>query len=244
LGQVLWNLLTNAIKFTPTGGRVEITLAIVQTAAQIQISDTGQGISPELLTQVFDRFQQGDSTSSKSSQGLGLGLSIVRYIVELHGGNVHAESAGAGQGTTIIVQLPLAHRADLATIAPTVTQVAMRSISTLDGLKILVVDDERDILDLIKYMLENVGAVNGDYDLLLADIGMPEADGFALIGQVRALAADQGGQIPAVAITAYVSDRERQRAIDAGFQVHLAKPIDPDQLIQIVAHLTGRVNAN
>jgi two-component system, chemotaxis family, CheB/CheR fusion protein len=258
LGQVLWNLLTNAIKFTPTGGRVDITLAIVQTYAQVQISDTGQGICPELLINVFDRFRQGDSTSSKSTQGLGLGLAIVRHIVELHHGTVHAESAGTGQGATIMIQLPLAHRADLLPI-PNQPALAIQSVAALDGLKILAVDDEYDILDLIKYILETAGATvtivtsakaaitaiadaNGDYDLLLTDIGMPVEDGFALIRQVRALAADRGGKMPAAAITAYVSDRDRQRAIEAGFQVHLGKPIYPDQLIQMVATLAGRVN--
>jgi two-component system, chemotaxis family, CheB/CheR fusion protein len=266
LGQVLWNLLTNAIKFTPAGGRVEITLATVPPYAQIRVSDTGQGIGTELLLHIFDRFHQGDSTSSKSSHGLGLGLSIVRHIVELHHGTVRAESAGEGQGTTLIVQLPLDTTSDLAPIA--VSSIALRradafdtttqEISSLTGLRILVVDDELDILDLIKYILENAGAAvtivtsakaaiaalaaaQGKYDALLADIGMPEEDGFALIRQVRALAPQVGGQIPAAAITAYVSDRERQRAINAGFQVHLAKPVYPDQLIQMVANLTGRI---
>jgi two-component system, chemotaxis family, CheB/CheR fusion protein len=261
LGQVLWNLLTNAIKFTPTGGRVEISLTTIVTSAQIQVSDTGQGIGTELLLYIFDRFHQGDSTSSKASQGLGLGLSIVRHIVELHGGTIRAESAGEGQGTTLIIQLPLDVTPDLALIVEEPVKVTIPEISSLAGLRILVVDDESDILDLMKYILENVGAEvttansardaiadlkasQGKYDALLADIGMPEEDGFTLIRQVRALAAKIGGQIPAAAITAYVSDRERQLAIDAGFQIHLAKPIDPTQLIQMVAHLTERVKKN
>jgi two-component system, chemotaxis family, CheB/CheR fusion protein len=266
LGQVLWNLLTNAIKFTPAGGRVEITLTTVQTFAQIRVSDTGQGIGTELLLHIFDRFHQGDATSSKSSHGLGLGLSIVRHIVELHHGTVRAESAGEGQGTTLIVQLPLDITPDLVPIATDSTalrrayafETTTQEIPSLAGLRILVVDDERDILDLIEYILENAGAAvtivtsakaalaalvasQGAYDALLADIGMPEEDGFALIRQVRALEPQAGGQIPAAAITAYVSDRERQLAIDAGFQVHLAKPVYPDRLIQMVANLTGRV---
>jgi two-component system, chemotaxis family, CheB/CheR fusion protein len=258
LGQVLWNLLTNAIKFTPPGGRVEITLATVPPYAQIRVSDTGQGIGTELLLYIFDRFHQGDSTSSKASHGLGLGLSIVRHIVELHHGTVRAESAGEGQGTTLIIQLPLDITPDLVPIAVSSIDTTTQEISSLTGLRILVVDDELDILDLIKYILENAGAAvtiaasakaaiaalaasQGAYDALLADIGMPEEDGFALIRQVRALDPQAGGQIPAAAITAYVSDRERQRAIDAGFQVHLAKPVYPDQLIQMVANLTGRV---
>jgi two-component system, chemotaxis family, CheB/CheR fusion protein len=213
------------------------------------------------LLYIFDRFHQGDSTSSKASQGLGLGLSIVRHIVELHGGTIRAESAGEGQGTTLIIQLPLDVTPDLALIVEEPVKVPIPEISSLAGLRILVVDDESDILDLMKYILENVGAEvttansardaiadlkasQGKYDALLADIGMPEEDGFTLIRQVRALAAKIGGQIPAAAITAYVSDRERQLAIDAGFQIHLAKPIDPTQLIQMVAHLTERVKKN
>jgi two-component system, chemotaxis family, CheB/CheR fusion protein len=261
LGQVLWNLLTNAIKFTPTGGRINITLTTVQPYAQICVSDNGQGMGAELLLHIFDRFHQGDSSSSKSSHGLGLGLSIVQHIVELHGGNIHAESAGEGQGTSLIIQLPLDHTLDLDQIGAEPVKANIQSVSALAGLRILVVDDELDILDLIKYILETAGAAvtitssvkeaiaaltnsAAHYDALLADIGMPEADGFALIQQVRALAADLGGQIPAAAITAYVSDRDRQLAIDAGFQVHLAKPIYPDQLIQMVATLTGRVDAD
>ncbi|WP_310487298.1 PAS domain-containing protein, partial [Chamaesiphon sp. VAR_69_metabat_338] len=256
LAQVCCNLLTNAIKFTPTGGRVEISLTTTDTHAQMRVSDTGQGIWSELLPYVFDRFRQGNSSTSKSVQGLGLGLSIVRHIVELHGGTVRAESAGEGKGTTMIIQLPL----DLTPLLP----IAEQSVTTpeavsLVGLRILVVDDELDILDSIEYILENAGATvtiatstteamaaliaaKGKYDLLLADIGMPETDGYALIHQVRALATDLGGQIPAVAFTAYAGDRERQLAIDAGFQVHLAKPADPTQLIQMIAKLTGQVN--
>jgi two-component system, chemotaxis family, CheB/CheR fusion protein len=257
LGQVLWNLLTNAIKFTPAGGRIDITLSIVSTSAQIQVSDTGQGIGAELLLHIFDRFHQGDSSSSKTSNGLGLGLAIVRHIVELHHGTVWAESAGEGQGATMMIHLPLAITPNLA---PIVNQPLLTlAVSSLAGLRILVVDDEPDILDLLKYILEDVGAIvetasstaaamaaislaEVKYDALLADIGMPEADGFALIRQVRSLAAEAGGQIPAAAITAYVSDQERQRLIAAGFQIHLAKPVDPAQLIQMVANLTGRVN--
>ncbi len=257
LGQVLWNLLTNAIKFTPTGGRVNITLEAVQTYAQIKVSDNGQGIDAELLLHVFDRFYQGDSSSSKSSQGLGLGLAIVRHIVELHGGNVQAQSAGIGQGTTMTVQLRLDLTADPAPMTAESVNTPIQTVAPLTGLRILVVDDEIDILDLLEYVLANAGAEvtttssareaiaalsasEGKYDALLADIGMPEADGFSLIRQVRGLDAQSGGNIPAAAITAYVSHRERQLAIDAGFQVHLAKPIDTVQLIQMVAGLTGR----
>ena len=213
----------------------------------------------ELLLHVFDRFHQGDSSSSKSSHGLGLGLSIVRHIVELHRGTVRAESAGEGQGTTIIIQLPIDLTPDRASIIAEPVKVPTQEASSLAGLQVLTVDDEPDILDLMKYILETAGAEvttksstkeaiaalrasEGKYDALLADIGMPEEDGFELIRQVRGLRSCKlGGQIPAAAITAYVSDRERQQAIDAGFQVHLAKPVYPAQLIEMVANLTGRV---
>jgi two-component system, chemotaxis family, CheB/CheR fusion protein len=206
----------------------------------------------ELLLHIFDRFHQGDSSSSKSSHGLGLGLSIVRHIVELHRGNVRAESACEGQGSTLIIQLPLDFTPDRwrslspgdSPIIAEPVKVPTQEVLSLAGLQILVVDDEMDILDLMKYILETAGAEvtitnsvkeaisalrasEGKYDALLADMGMPEEDGFELIRQVRALDVKVGGEIPAAAITAYVSDKERQLAIDAGFQVHLAKPIFP-----------------
>ena len=266
LQQVLWNLLTNAIKFTPAGGRVEITLAPVQNCAEIRVSDTGQGIQAKLLPYVFDRFYQSDSSTTKSKQGLGLGLAIVRQLVELHGGRVRAESPGVGQGTTIIVQLPLRQSAVEITppsdLEPTAIDLAAGSqeVFSLEGLCILIVDDQVSILDLMKYILEDAGAevvavssvqaamaalneFPGKYDALLADIEMPDEDGFALISQVRALDAEAGGCIPAAAITAYVSDQKRQQAIESGFQMHVAKPIiNSADLIRMVANLTGRVS--
>ena len=266
LQQVLWNLLVNAIKFTPAGGQVEITLAPVQTHAEILVSDTGQGIPAELLPYVFERFRQGDSSTTKSSQGLGLGLTIVRHIVELHGGTARAESPGVGQGTTIIVRLPLRSMPLESTppsyLEPTAQKslkvVSQEFLPSLEGLHILAIDDDRAILELMKWILEDAGAevvvvdsvkaalsalmASPDrYDVLLADIGMPDEDGFALIRQVRALSPEAGGQILAVATTAYATERERQMVLDAGFQMHLAKPIDPTQLIRVVANLTGRV---
>jgi two-component system, chemotaxis family, CheB/CheR fusion protein len=258
LQQVLWNLLTNAIKFTPTGGRLEITLEPVQNNAEVRISDTGQGIWAELLPHVFDRFQQGDSSSTKTSQGLGLGLSIVQHIVELHGGTIRAESPGEDQGTTMTFHIPLAVPliSNSEPVMVDTLQVLTPAVTSLAGLNLLVVDDEVDILDLIKSILTRVGAevtiassareaiaalLNepGKYDALLADIGMPDEDGFALIHQVRAMEAER--KIPAMAITAYVGDQEKQLAINAGFQMHLAKPLDATQLIQSVANLTGKL---
>ena len=256
LQQVLQNLLSNAIKFTPVGGRVEITLAPVQTYAEIRVYDTGQGIRADLLPYVFDRFRQGDSSTTKASQGLGLGLTIVRQIVELHGGTVQAESLGVGQGTTMTVRLPLTIPLEL-TPPSDLEPITAEIVPSLEGLRILAVDDEVNSLNLMKWILESAGAEvvavfsameairmlteSSRYDVLLADIGMPNEDGFSLIRQVRAIDAEAGGQIPAAAITAYVSDRERLQAIDAGFQRHMAKPIAPTELVSMVAELAGRV---
>ncbi|AUB45003.1 cheBR, two-component system, chemotaxis family, CheB/CheR fusion protein (plasmid) [Nostoc flagelliforme CCNUN1] len=271
LQQVLWNLLSNAIKFTPAGGRVEIMLEAVSTHAQVRVSDTGIGIREDLLPYIFDRFRQGDSSSSKTSHGLGLGLSIVRHLVELHGGTVEAQSPGEGLGTTITVRLPL-RSMPLEITPPTYLEPSVLSETldtlnvqnpplTLEGLCILAVDDQADSRDLIKWMLSDFGAEivvvtsvreaiaaltesPGRYDVLLADIGMPEEDGFSLIRQVRALEALAGGQIPAAAITAYATEQEGQKAIDAGFQMHLAKPIELTELVFMVANLTGRITDN
>lgn len=271
LQQVLWNLLTNAIKFTPADGRVGIMLEAVYSHAEIRVSDTGIGISADLLPYIFDRFRQGDSSSSKTTQGLGLGLSIVRHLIELHGGTVQAQSPGEGLGTTILVRLPLRSMpleitppTDLEPIILSETQHTLNGKNpslSLEGLCILAVDDQADSRDLIKSMLENFGAEvvivtsareaiaalsesPGKYDVLLADIGMPEEDGFSLIRQVRALEAETGGQIPAAAITAYATEQERQRAIDAGFQTHLAKPIELTKLVLMIANLSGRGTDN
>ncbi|GAB4380160.1 MAG: chemotaxis protein CheB [Elainellaceae cyanobacterium] len=265
LQQVMWNLLTNAIKFTPAGGQIEVTVAPVQSYAEIRVSDTGEGIPAELLPYVFDRFRQGDASTTKARQGLGLGLAIVRHIVELHGGTAWAESPGEGQGTTMTVRLPLRSippeftpLSNLELTAAELSEPVNQEVPSLTGLRILVVDDEVDSLDLMKYILEADGAKvmtvtsareaiealtesPGQYDVLLADIGMPDEDGLSLIRQVRALDGAVGGQIPAAAITAYVSDRERQQAIEAGFQMHMAKPVDPTQLIWLVANLVRRV---
>ncbi|MBD2247987.1 chemotaxis protein CheB [Nostoc sp. FACHB-888] len=271
LQQVLWNLLTNAIKFTPADGRVGIMLEALDTHARIQVSDTGIGIPADLLPYVFDRFRQGDSSSSKTSPGLGLGLSIVRHLVELHGGAVQAQSPGQGKGTTITIKLPLRSMPPEIT-PPTYLEPSLLSETpdtldgknsslTLEGLCILAVDDQADSRDLIRWMLSDFGAEvvvvtsareaiaaltesPSRYDLLLADIGMPEEDGISLIRQVRELEALAGGQIPAAAITAYVTEQERQRAIDAGFQMYLAKPIQLTQLVVMTANLSGRITDN
>jgi two-component system, chemotaxis family, CheB/CheR fusion protein len=265
LQQVLWNLLSNAIKFTPAGGRVNVTLSQVDQQAQIQVSDTGKGIPADVLPHIFDRFYQGDSSSSKASQGLGLGLAIVQQLVNLHGGTVEAESPGAGQGTTLTLRLPLYAEppVSLPIVEPTTKTVtaeksldASQNLASLEGLKILAVDDQINVLEALQITLETFGAEviavttaqaaitairenPNHYDVLISDIGLPEEDGYFLIQQVRLLSAEAGGQIPAIALTGYVSTAEQQQTIAAGFQKHLAKPFDPIQLSTIVADLVN-----
>ncbi|HEY9826867.1 MAG TPA: chemotaxis protein CheB [Stenomitos sp.] len=247
LHQVLWNLLSNAIKFTPTGGRIEVVLACVQTSVEIRISDTGQGITAELLPYVFDRFRQGDSSTTKAKPGLGLGLAIVRHIVELHGGTVRAESLGEGQGATFTVQFPLL---DTQLEQPASEVICLDN--DLSGIRVLAVDDEPDARELLTTLLSQYGAEvltvvsaaevlahleSFQPDVLISDIGMPEMDGYALIQQIRALPVEKGGQVPAIALTAYAREGDHQQAIKKGYQRHVVKPLDLDQLVQAVVEL-------
>ncbi|MDB9376062.1 chemotaxis protein CheB [Nodularia sphaerocarpa] len=266
LQQVFWNLLSNAIKFTPTGGKVAITLDYTDFQAQIQISDTGYGISADFLPHIFERFRQADGSRTRSNPGLGLGLSIVRYLVELHGGTIDAESQGEGQGATFTVRLPLQSPKEQISL-PISTEPAactnqpelpIEQIPSLEGVRVLVVDDQADICQLFKIVLEDYGAEMtgvesakealgtlkanpGGYDVLLSDIGLPEEDGYSLIRQVRELSPEAGGQIPAAALTAYAEYADHTEALAAGFQMHVAKPIPPAQLLSIVATLAGRL---
>ncbi|MFW6359094.1 MAG: ATP-binding protein, partial [Chroococcales cyanobacterium] len=261
LQQVVWNLLSNAVKFTPKGGRVAVKLEIVDSSIAIRVTDTGQGIAPEFLPYVFERFRQEDSSISRSFGGLGLGLAIVRHLVELHGGNVYADSPGVGQGATFTVELPLRAACRISpngtssTTTEDSVEEAFDSSLRLDGLKILVVDDEADARELISTILEDKGAKvkavataaealevvqEGFPNILISDIGMPIEDGYSLIAQVRALEASKGGSIPAVALTAYARAEDRLQALSAGYQLHIPKPVDPDQLTQLVANLASK----
>ncbi|TAD78942.1 MAG: response regulator, partial [Oscillatoriales cyanobacterium] len=249
------------------GGRVEIVLEAIDSHAQIRVRDTGKGLKPDFLPYIFDRFHQADSSTTKTNQGLGLGLSIVRHLVELHGGTVRAESPGEGQGTTMTLRLPLVSIPQELTppsdVEPTVFTLPLNTskdgVPSLEGLQILSVDDDVDTRELLKFVLEDYGAEvltvgsakeaisalteNLDkYDILISDIGMPEQDGYSLIQQVRSLDAE-AGNIPAIALTAYASDKEVQRAIDAGFNKHIAKPVKPAQLALIIADLIAQKNA-
>lgn len=280
LQQIIWNLLSNAVKFTPRGGRVEVQLALVasqvamaaETArgegqaqnscgswAQIRVSDTGQGIKPEFLPHVFDRFRQADSSITRMHGGLGLGLAIVHHLVKLHGGSVEAHSEGEGQGATFIVNLPLLTPApSLKQSQPTLLDTAPLDLfgysSQLHGLRILIIDDDLDAQILLQSILQGCGAevvaaVSANegfstltssakpFDLLISDIGMPGEDGYTFLRRVRSLQVEQGGQIPAIAITAYAREEDRQAALAAGFQSHLPKPIDPTQLVTLIADL-------
>lgn len=259
LQQIVWNLVSNAIKFTPHGGRVDVQIVEIDSYVQIWVRDTGEGIAADFLPYVFERFRQADSSSTRSHGGLGLGLAIVRHLVELHGGTVRAESPGIGQGATFIVTLPLKPPLKPTTpeqLSPTTThEIAENCLPILQGLRVLVVDDEVDARELIKAMLEPLGvqvmaaasAIEAlvalqtfQPDVLLSDIGMPGENGYALIRQLRALEQEQGGRIPAVALTAYARAEDRTQALLAGFQLHVSKPVNQAELAAVVANLAGR----
>lgn len=262
LQQIVSNLLSNAIKFTPSGGRVDIRLERADPHVRISVTDTGKGISPEYLPFVFERFHQAAGSTRRHS-GLGLGLSLVRNLVELHGGTVHADSPGEGCGTTFTVDLPLRAVRPQAPEAESTALNGMadlREALVLKGVWALVVDDEADARELVATLLQQYGAKvtsvasaeealavltssqEGDRrpDVLVSDISMPEVDGYALIGRVRELAPKEGGRIPAVALTAYGRAIDRIRALSAGFNMHIPKPVEPAELATVVASLTGR----
>jgi PAS domain S-box-containing protein len=263
LQQVIWNLLTNAIKFTPKGGRVEVRLERVESHVEITVSDTGQGIAPEFLFHVFERFRQSDSSTTRRHGGLGLGLAIVRQLVEMHGGVVTVESPGEGAGTTVKVILPLLsvhqeQRAVETTGNMLVSKTPAGRQPSLDGLRVLVVEDEPDSRELIEMVLKKRGArvvsvssavealaemERRQFDVLVSDIGMPVMDGYALISRIRQLSEERGGRIPAAALTAYAGIEDREHALSAGYQIHLPKPVEPAELTAVVANLAGRYTA-
>ena len=261
LQQVFWNLLTNAVKFTPKGGRVEVRLDRINSRIQVCVSDTGQGIAPNFLPYVFDRFRQADSSSTRSHGGLGLGLAIVRHLVELHGGTVRAESQGEGKGATFIVDLPIRavriQASELEQLQPQVASEPQMCALSLEGLRVLVVDDEADARELLTTILTQYGAKvtavatagealetikESQLDVLVSDIGMPGEDGYTLIRQIRALDPNQGGKIPAVALTAYAGVQDQRQTLSAGFQIHLPKPVNPSQLATVLSNLAKRNN--
>lgn len=264
LQQVVWNLLSNAVKFTPKEGRVQIRLERINSRLEITVSDTGKGIEPDFLPYVFDRFRQSDSATTRRHGGLGLGLAIVRQIVELHGGTVSVMSEGGNHGSTFIVCLPLLpvrneiiNFTNKKAAAGRLHQknLSIDCLPELSDLRVLLVDDEADSRELLKIILDNCEAdvttassaaeafelfQNSRFDIIISDIGMPDEDGFSLIRKIRKLSAERGGKIPAIALTAYARAEDRQQALRAGFQMHVAKPVEPDELLTVVANLAGR----
>jgi PAS domain S-box-containing protein len=262
LRQVMWNLLSNAVKFTQRGGRAEVELSREGAQAAVRVSDTGAGIAPDFLPHVFDRFRQADMGTTRQHGGLGLGLSIVRHLVELHGGEVTAESAGPGLGSTFTVRLPL--KESPRPLARAETEAASSSASragapaaaeSLAGTRVLLVEDEEDARAMLKTMLEGCGASvlavgsaaeawqsleAADCDVLISDIGMREEDGYTFIGRVRERDARRGGRTPSVALTAFAREEDRARSLAAGFDAHVAKPFEPSELVKVVAGLAGR----
>ncbi|WP_445172462.1 response regulator [Microcoleus sp.] len=254
LQQIVWNLLSNAIKFTPEEGKVEVRLESVGDEAQIEIIDSGIGIAPDFLPYVFDRFRQADSSTTRSYGGLGLGLAIVRHLVEQHGGKVYAEN-NPGEGAKFTVTLPLAQRNALADDDDwSELNDQAGTLPTLVNVQLLVVDDDDDTREFLIALLEEEGAMvrsassvaealaaldSSWPDVLLSDIGMPGADGYELIARVREMEVLRGGMMPAIALTAYARESERQQALEAGFQMHLSKPVEVPQLIAGIANLAG-----
>jgi CheY-like chemotaxis protein len=261
LQQIIWNLLTNAIKFTAREGIVRVALVQLEGQAELSVSDTGQGIPPEFLPYVFDRFRQADASTTRRHGGLGLGLSIVKSLVDMHGGSVDARSDGEGQGATFTVRLPLVraqppmgHLYSTASILKP-ERSADHDEVTLSGLRVLVVDDEPDARALARRVLEERGAdvvtvasapealavVDGDRapSVVVSDIGMPDEDGYDFIRKLRALPGS-AGRIPAVALTALARNEDRKRALLAGYQTHISKPVDPAELVAVIARITDR----
>jgi CheY-like chemotaxis protein len=261
LRQVLWNLLSNALKFTPIGGRVRISLESAESGVCISVDDTGIGITPDFLPYVFNRFSQADSSITRMHGGLGMGLSIVKSIAELHGGEVNVSSAGEGKGARFTVTLPAAPTSSQRQEeSPPTTALLEESLTysrDLVGLKLLVVDDEPDTCEMLSFLLERCGAqvqtANSAVealevlkiwspDVLICDIGMPSIDGYELIRRIRSDATLRSSRIPAVALTALARIEDRVKALSAGYQMHVAKPIEPVELVSMIASVASLGN--
>ena len=266
LQEVIWNLLANAIKFTPEGGHVGVFIERSKDCMEVRVVDTGQGISPDFLPHVFERFRQADDATSRRHTGLGLGLAIVRKLVELHGGTVHAASEGVGRGATFTVRLPISVGKDrvgqAAALGERRTAASAASpmprLPRLDDLRILVVDDNADGRTLTSLVLTQAGAsvkavasvrealqtLEGErLDALVSDIGLPDEDGYALIRQIRQHEAEHGGFLPAVALTGYARVEDRAQILAAGFQAHVPKPVEPVELTAVIASVTQHLRA-
>jgi PAS domain S-box-containing protein len=266
LRQIFWNLISNAVKFTPEGGRIRVSIRNpAGSHVEVEVEDSGRGVDPEILPFVFDRFRQADASATRAHGGLGLGLSIVRHLVELHGGTVTAASAGPGRGSRFTVAIPLAAKPSSAsaTIASAKNQNVVRRAGVadfdLDGLRVLIVDDDPDSLEVLSVMLGHYGAYvyaassvaealiafpRCKPDVLISDLGMPGEDGYSLIRKVRAFSPENGGRIPAAALTAYVRREDREQALSAGFHTHISKPVEPAVLAEAVAGLARIITKN
>ncbi|NEO27999.1 MAG: response regulator [Kamptonema sp. SIO4C4] len=251
LQQIVWNLLSNAIKFTPNGGRVDIVLESVGEQAQIIVKDTGKGIHPDFLPHLFESFRQQDASTTRKFGGLGVGLSIVRYLVEAHGGTVTADSLGEGQGATFTVQLPLLKEDNSGSLTP----VSQDPEPSLRGIRVLAVDDEPDARELLAAVLKAYGAEvkiaasatealvvfrGFQPDVLVSDIGMPDLDGYTLLQRIQALLPSDEEEIQAIALTAYAGPENQKLAFNCGYHAHITKPLEPEQLVDAIAVLTSR----
>jgi CheY-like chemotaxis protein len=258
---VFWNLFSNAIKFTAKGGRVRVSVETVGSNVEVVVADTGLGIDAGFLPRVFDRFTQDDSSSTRPARGLGLGLSIARQLVELHGGSILAESPGVGRGSTFTARLP---RSPVGATSPSPDPqvyakagqiIGVEEGPDLTGIRVLVVEDDDDARGFVEKVLETRGAIvttassapealsilgQERIDLLLSDIEMPGKDGYQLIEELRQRPPKEGGSVPAAALTAYARSEDRLRALRAGFQLHLVKPVQPSELVSVVASLAAR----
>jgi PAS domain S-box-containing protein len=254
LQQVVWNLLANAIKFTPAGGRVEVIVGSVEDHVEIEVNDSGHGIAPEFLPHVFDAFRQADGSATRTHGGLGLGLAIVKHIVEAHRGRVEVDSAGYGRGARFVVRLPLLspERAEQEEWSPRPTTGSFAPVPRLKNVQVLVVDDDADSRDMLSMILEQYGARVAAastanealvalgarrFDVLLSDIGMPGVSGYDLMRRIRSDEGESGKFLPAIALTGYATPEDGQRALDAGFQLHMPKPIDPAELLELIGRL-------
>jgi len=261
LQQVFWNLLSNAIKFTPKSGTVRVVGRQVDSQLEVWVADTGEGIKPEFLPYVFDRFRQADATTTRKHGGLGLGLAISKNLIELHGGTIRAASEGEGKGATFFVTLPIAavHKAEeepgnvsSASSLPPPASLDTNVLPSLRGAHLLVIDDEADARHLLKQVFTNQGATvslavsapdalqllrTNRFDVIVSDIGMPVVDGYSFMREVRAFPADQGGTTPAIALTAFARADDSRRAMEAGYQLHISKPVEPAALVRQVATL-------
>jgi CheY-like chemotaxis protein len=255
LQQILWNLLHNAIKFTDAGGRVEVALERSAGEVLFRVSDTGQGLHPDFLPYVFERFRQADASTTRRHGGLGLGLSIVKHLVEVHQGRVWAESAGAGKGSSFCVALPVLGEEKQRASAGAEPAEQVAAEPALQGVRVLVVEDEHDTLALLHELLSSEGACvrtaesaeqalghlqKDGADVLVSDVGMPEMDGYELMWRVRALPVERGGGVPALALTAFARAEDKERALSVGYQLHLSKPIEPDDLVSGIQRLLSR----